>query len=161
MQMFGKLCAVVLAATPIVVFGGIGYKLVTGRKLNAALFKAYSVMSAIPGWETLVRRRNRCIVCDVTGASAVEADNSAGLFLCSLIFFAGTFTVAVTLGIICKDVSTAVDTVRNGNYQIIEEGHMVILNINERLRPVLSQVIFLHLCCLFLCRSLRTDRGGL
>ena len=100
-------------------------------------------------------------LCDVTGASAVEADNSAGVFLCSLIFFAGTFTVAVTLGIICNDVSTAVDTVRNGNYQIIEEGHMVILNINERLRPVLSQVIFLHLYCLFLCRSLRTDRGGL
>ena len=62
MQMFGKLCAVLVAATPIVVFGGISYKFVTGRNLNTALFKAYSVMSAIPGWETLDRFRNGCIV---------------------------------------------------------------------------------------------------
>lgn len=77
---------------------------------------------------------------EIIGASAVQADNSAGLFLCSLVFFAGTFTVAVTLGIVCDDISNLVSTVRNGNYQIVEKGHMVILNCNARLRPVLSQV---------------------
>ena len=87
----------------------------------------------------------RCVLSLIrSGASAVKADNAAGRLVCSLVFFAGTFTVAVTLGIVCDDISHLVSTVRNGNYQIIEKQHMVILNCNERLRPILNQVICCH-----------------
>jgi len=47
--MFGKLCAVILAATPIVIVGGVSYKVATGENLTSALFKAYAIMGDLPG----------------------------------------------------------------------------------------------------------------
>ena len=98
---------------------------------------------------------------EITGASAVTAENGFGLFLCSAVFFAGTFTVAVTLGFVCDDISSLVATVRNGNYQIVESGHMVILNVNERLRPVLNQAKHIALITVFANVSLFIDSRGI
>ena len=75
-----------------------------------------------------------------SGADAVEMNNPVALFICNLIFVAGMLTVAVTLGIVCDDISNFVSEVRHGNYQMVEEGHTVILNVNRLLGPVLKQV---------------------
>eukprot|EP00210_Caulerpa_lentillifera_P005664 g5417.t1 len=121
-QMFGKLCAVLLAATPIVILGGISYKLATGQNLSDALFKAYTIMTDLPG------------------ADMVDEQHTVATIICNVIFFSGMFTVAVTLGIICDDISNTVAEVRNGNYQIVEKDHTVILNVNKRLGAVLRQI---------------------
>jgi len=70
----------------------------------------------------------------------VRDDNTLALFISNLVFFVGTLTVAVTLGIVCGDVSNIVQTVRNGNNQIVEQNHVVVLNINNKLRSVFRQV---------------------
>lgn len=70
----------------------------------------------------------------------VAEEHPVATFICNVIFFSGMFTVAVTLGIICDDISNTVAEVRTGNYQIVEKNHTVILNVNERLGAVLRQV---------------------
>ena len=71
----------------------------------------------------------------------MQDDSPHVLFIGNLIFFAGMFTVAVTLGIVCDDISNFVSDVRHGNYQMVEDGHTVILNVNRLLGPVLHQVM--------------------
>lgn len=44
------------------------------------------------------------------------------------------------LGIVCDDISSMVEEVRAGNYQIVEEGHTVVLNSNHQLGSILRQV---------------------
>lgn len=70
----------------------------------------------------------------------VAEEHPVATVICNAIFFSGMFTVAVTLGIICDDISNTVAEVRTGNYQIVEKDHTVILNVNKRLGAVLRQV---------------------
>lgn len=139
MRMFGKLCAVFVAAIPIVAIGGLSYKIVTGDRLRTSLFKAYSIMGDVPG-DHVCPRSGCNWISHFQGADAVEVDNALALFIANLIFFAGMFTVAVTLGIVCDDISNFVSHVRHGNYQVVEKRHCVILNVNPLLGPVLRQV---------------------
>lgn len=76
------------------------------------------------------------------GADAVEHENNAALVIGNMVFIAGMMTVAVTLGIVCDDISNYVSEVRHGNYQIVERNHLVILNVNRLLGAVLRQVCF-------------------
>ena len=48
-QLFGKLFAVLMAAAPIVVVGGLCLKLASGDRLRHSMFKAFTIMGDVPG----------------------------------------------------------------------------------------------------------------
>ena len=56
------------------------------------------------------------------------------------IFQLGLLTFAVVLGVVCSDISAAVESIQSGNYAVVESGHTVILNWNKLTIPVLRQV---------------------
>lgn len=77
------------------------------------------------------------------GADAtVEANQRAALVLHS-VFQLGLLTFAVVLGVVCSDISAAVESIQSGNYAVVESGHTVILNWNKLTIPVLRQVCWL------------------
>lgn len=59
----------------------------------------------------------------------------------NIIFVSGLLTFAVILGIVCDDISSIVEEVRSGNYEVLEEGHTIVLNSNKQLGSVLRQVL--------------------
>ncbi|GMH41923.1 hypothetical protein BSKO_09842 [Bryopsis sp. KO-2023] len=121
-KLAGKLFTVLLVAIPVIGMGGLLYKLTSGSTWSQSLFKAYTVMSDIPG------------------ADACDEKNIPSTIVANLIFMSGLLTFAVILGIVCDDISSMVQDVRLGNYQVLEEGHTVVLNCNKQLGSVLRQM---------------------
>ena len=46
----------------------------------------------------------------------------------------------MVLGVVCNDISAAVESIQSGNYAVVESGHTVILNWNKLTIPILRQV---------------------
>lgn len=69
----------------------------------------------------------------------MEPNYKASLVINS-IFQLGLLTFAVVLGVVCNDISAAVEAVQSGNYAVVESGHTVILNWNKLTIPILRQV---------------------
>ena len=75
----------------------------------------------------------------------MEPNYKASLVI-NTIFQLGLLTFAVVLGVVCNDISAAVENVQSGNYTVVESGHTVILNWNKLTIPVLRQVKPICLC---------------
>eukprot|EP00803_Ostreobium_quekettii_P003897 evm.model.scf_1298.2 EVM.evm.TU.scf_1298.2 scf_1298:4839-10953(-) len=118
----GKLLAVAMVALPIILVGGVAYRLTTGHAWYLSFFRAYLLMGGVPG------------------GNASDENNHAATIVTNVIFLYGLLTFAVVLGVICEDISTFVTTVRNGNTDVVEEGHTVVLNVNQQLPAVLRQM---------------------
>lgn len=82
-----------------------------------------------------------------SGADACAEENMGASVVANFIFVSGLLTFAVILGIICDDISSVVEEVRSGNYQVLEEGHTIILNCNKQLGSVLRQVLQQRISC--------------
>ena len=66
--------------------------------------------------------------------------NYKSALVINTIFQLGLLTFAVVLGVVCNDISAAVESVQSGNYAVVESGHTVILNWNKLTIPILRQV---------------------
>eukprot|EP00803_Ostreobium_quekettii_P010129 evm.model.scf_531.3 EVM.evm.TU.scf_531.3 scf_531:13935-21183(-) len=121
-NMGGKLLAILAVALPIILVGGVAYRMVTNCPWHLAFFRAYLLMGDVPG-----------------GDAAAEESNGATI-IANIIFLYGLLTFAVVLGVVCDDISTFVTNVRNGNTDVVEEGHTVVLNVNRQLPSVLRQM---------------------
>ncbi|KAL3146236.1 hypothetical protein ABBQ32_002939 [Trebouxia sp. C0010 RCD-2024] len=122
MNIMTKLLALVILGTPFVVVGGLLYKQASGSSWREALFKSYAVLQNVPGAD-----------------ATVEPNYKASLVINS-IFQLGLLTFAVVLGVVCNDISAAVEAVQSGNYAVVESGHTVILNWNKLTIPMLRQM---------------------
>ncbi|KAL0038546.1 hypothetical protein WJX77_010122 [Trebouxia sp. C0004] len=117
-----KLVSVVLLSLPFIVIGGFLYKQASGSSWKEAFFKCYVVLQ------------------DVPGADATVVPNDRAALVLHSIFQLGLLTFAVVLGVVCSDISAAVESIQSGNYTVVESGHTVILNWNKLTIPVLRQM---------------------
>lgn len=51
-------------------------------------------------------------------------------------------TFAVALGVVTSSISVGLEGILEGNHKVVEKGHMVILNWNDKTVPMLRQVSF-------------------
>ncbi|KAK9797001.1 hypothetical protein WJX73_002827 [Symbiochloris irregularis] len=118
-----KLLAVFLFATPAVLIGGQLYSLLQpNTSLYEGFLKIYSVLYIIPG------------------VNVLEETNVLAFILVNIIFLVGTFTFAVVLGVVSDDITTEVKAIRSGNYPVLTEGHILLLNWNRQTVPLLRQL---------------------
>ena len=80
------------------------------------------------------------VIVVTTGADATVEPNYKASLVINSIFQLGLLTFAVVLGVVCNDISSAVEAVQSGNYAVVESGHTVILNWNKLTIPMLRQV---------------------
>ncbi|KAL0031396.1 hypothetical protein WJX79_008726 [Trebouxia sp. C0005] len=117
-----KLVSVVLLSLPFIVIGGFLYKQASGSSWKEAFFRSYVVLQNVPG------------------ADATVVPNDRAALVLHSIFQLGLLTFAVVLGVVCSDISAAVESIQSGNYAVVESCHTVILNWNKLTIPVLRQM---------------------
>ncbi|KAK9814063.1 hypothetical protein WJX72_000188 [[Myrmecia] bisecta] len=117
-----KLVSVFAFAAPLVLVGGELYSWATGKPLSEGFLKIYSVLYIVPGVNVLA---------ESTLGSAL---------LINAIFLLGTFFFAVVLGVVSDDIASEVKAIRSGNYPVITDDHIVVLNWNRQTVPLLRQL---------------------
>eukprot|EP00798_Chlamydomonas_sp_ICE-L_P017041 gene17041-23333_t len=117
--------AAILVAVSVanVCVGATIYKVVTGAPWTKSLFKVYSILFNAPGT-------------DVTAEPT-----PVGSFVANIIFITGILVFAVLLGMIGEEVGNQIMALRSGTGRLRLDGHILILNWNRDLVPVLRQLI--------------------
>ena len=87
-----------------------------------ALFHAYALIHNAPGTSAW----------DYTGP---------GLFLANCLFITGMLTFAVTIGTVSSHINAALEQVWKADHKISESEHIVVLNWNQRIIPILRQLM--------------------
>eukprot|EP00798_Chlamydomonas_sp_ICE-L_P032019 gene32019-16542_t len=108
--------------------GATIYKLVTGVSWNRALFKVYSILFNAPGT-------------DVTAEPTF-----IGSLVANIIFMTGILVFAVLLGMIGEEVGNQIMALRSGTGKLRLDRHILLLNWNYDLVPVLRQLIAAARC---------------
>ena len=118
-----RILMLLLLSLGAVVVGGVAYWRVsadTGMSLNAAIFKAYALQTA----------------------GGFEGETSAlKLTIVKLLSLSGIFTFSILVGFVSAGASMAVSAVKEGNLNVVEEDHTVVLGFQRGLIPMLVRQI--------------------
>ncbi|RMZ52103.1 hypothetical protein APUTEX25_001297 [Auxenochlorella protothecoides] len=117
-----KVAGYFLLGAPAVVAGALLYKQVSGKSLAASLVQAFGNLYHFPG---------PMVLNDVNiAATAVNV----------VMFFMGTLTFALILGVITEDLNKRYDHIRQGSYPVTARNHTLILGWSCQLVPLLRQM---------------------
>ena len=106
----------------LVSVGALAYHLATGASWPSSFFYVYSILFNVPGT-------------DLTSEGSLY-----GLVLTNCIFLVGVLVFAVLLGMIGEEVANQIVLLRSGTGPLKLNGHILILNSNSELAPLLSQI---------------------
>ncbi|KAG1671383.1 hypothetical protein FOA52_011880 [Chlamydomonas sp. UWO 241] len=102
--------------------GALVYKLVTGANWFHALFTIYSILFNVPGT-------------DVTAESTFSAT-----LVVNTVFVVGILVFAVLLGMVGEEVQNRILLLRSGTGPLRLKGHILVLNCNQDIVPVMQQL---------------------
>jgi hypothetical protein len=118
-----QLFALVLYSAMLVMLGGaLLFLSSVSRSWADALFRAYALLHNAPGIDILEYK-------------------GIGLLLANSLFITGTLTFAVTVAMVSESIRTMMQHVWKGNNKIVESNHIVVLNWNGMIIPVIRQTM--------------------
>eukprot|EP00798_Chlamydomonas_sp_ICE-L_P027650 gene27650-7289_t len=123
-----RACLLVGLSCVNVFMGAIIYKMVSGVPFHIAAFKVYATVFAVPG-------------ADVT----IE-DSLVSTITLNIIFLVGLLVFAVLLGMVGEEVASHINSLRSGKGHLHLSGHIVLLNWNQQVVPVISQIVAAQTC---------------
>ena len=134
LPLFGKIMCLFILTVPIIIIGGLAYKLVDAMdgtdsdgdgeadgwtdKLRSAYYISSTFRAPTPPW----------------------SESWRSFAVTQAIVVTGIFVVAVIIGIISDEIATKVEEVKTGNSRVIEAEHTVVVNWNSQLVPLLRQM---------------------
>jgi hypothetical protein len=118
-----QLFALVLYSAMLVMLGGaLLFLSSVSRSWADALFRAYALLHNAPGIDILEYK-------------------GIGLLLANSLFITGTLTFAVTVAMVSESIRTMMQHVWKGNNKIVESNHIVVLNWNGMIIPIIRQTM--------------------
>eukprot|EP00892_Ulva_mutabilis_P008060 jgi/Ulvmu1/5626/UM023_0165.1 len=120
-SIISKIAAVGAVAVPLVLFFGYLYRKASGKSMGQSMFQVYSVLQ------------------DTPGATACDEENKQSALVLNVVWIVGLFSYALVLGIVSDDVAQTAEGFKQGNTDIVESGHTVVLNVNSTTEDMLRQ----------------------
>ena len=134
LPLFGKIMCLFILTVPIVIIGGLAYKLVDAMDGTDS-----DGDGEADGWTDKLRSAYYNLF-DIPGADATVDESWRSFAVTQAIVVTGIFVVAVIIGIISDEIATKVEEVKTGNSRVIETEHTVVVNWNSQLVPLLRQM---------------------
>jgi len=134
LPLFGKIMCLFILTVPIIIIGGLAYKLVDAMDGTDS-----DGDGEADGWTDKLRSAYYNLF-DIPGADATVDESWRSFAVTQAIVVTGIFVVAVIIGIISDEIATKVEEVKTGNSRVIETEHTVVVNWNSQLVPLLRQM---------------------
>ena len=122
LPLFGKIMCLFILTVPIVIIGGLAYKLVDAMDGTDS-----DGDGEADGWTDKLRSAYYNLF-DIPGADATVDESWRSFAVTQAIVVTGIFVVAVIIGIISDEIATKVEEVKTGNSRVIETEHTVVVN---------------------------------
>lgn len=118
-----KLISLMLFSVFLVIAGGALIKYnQEGLGWGESLFKAYALLNNAPG------------------TSAVDEADEVSSLIVNAIYIIGILTFATALGVITSSMELALERILADDHKIIEKNHILVLNWNEMVPPMVRQI---------------------
>ena len=118
LPLFGKIMCLFILTVPIVIIGGLAYKLVDAMDGTDS-----DGDGEADGWTDKLRSRAYYNLFDIRALTPPWDESWRSFAVTQAIVVTGIFVVAVIIGIISDEIATKVEEVKTGNSRVIEAEH--------------------------------------